>query len=385
MKKLAPFIIILFTTIESCAQIIGSGFIGYGSYKMSEMKTYMAAYQMRYDVSVRPVTSYSFPSYWNGGFDLRFPTGKWQSGTVITFGSTGSQAYYSDYSGHIGLDMLSSFIHVGIVVNRTWSLKNNSWTIGADLRPGVGLGKTILREYSEIKGDFNQSFYQSSATYQSINVSLQPTISVSRTIGKFYLSAFAGYQADVVKGKAKDKLGPELKMDWSGYRLGLSAGVKFKDPEGEDANTVLYIGPGLGIDYGGAGLQMSVLAHRSVGFFGGVGYNLHKIAANGGIRVMVLRKGYARPYVTGMYGYNAVVIVNDKRDLSRTFNGPSVGIGADFGQVDRTYTFALIIPFRSDEVGDYVNALGSQGILLKPGFLPFTISGGWRFQLNKKT
>lgn len=116
------------------------------------------------------------------------------------------------------------------------------------------------------------------------------------------------------------------------------------------------IGFGAGLDYGGIGLKVGLLSFQYVELFGGVGYNLLEIAGNAGLSIKILPSKKFCPYVSGMYGYNAVDITSVsgsspmKYKNGETYYGVSVNGGVRITLSDKVFlNTGVTVPFRSDE------------------------------------
>src|SRR6185295_242043 len=91
---------------------------------------------------------------------------------------------------------------------------------------------------------------------------------------------------------------------------------------------VSNLGIGLGMDYGGLGVRMSFLTAHFLAVFFAVGTNFAGPGLNGGISFRI-PTGNPNPYVSFMYGYNAVVIVEDAPSMNKVFYGPSISGGVE--------------------------------------------------------
>jgi len=69
----------------------------------------------------------------------------------------------------------------------------------------------------------------------------------------------------------------------------------------------VYLGPGLGLDYGGLGIKVEYLPIKYVGIYGGVGYNFLSVGWNVGATVKILPDKRVSPNVMAFYGYNAAL------------------------------------------------------------------------------
>jgi hypothetical protein len=136
------------------------------------------------------------------------------------------------------------------------------------------------------------------------------------------------------------------------------------------------MGPGVGLDYGGLGVQMIAYPQKNVGLFFGGGYALAGFGYNVGVKLRGQRVGAAvDPFFMGMYGYNAAVYGQGDKDLNQIFYGPSLGLGVDLHRRRNSlgyWSFALIVPFRSSEAVDWAHSHGY-------AFSPVDVSVGYKF------
>lgn len=147
-----------------------------------------------------------------------------------------------------------------------------------------------------------------------------------------------------------------------------------------------YFGFGAGLDYGGFGLKAELLPVKWVGVFGGVGYNLNEPSYNAGISIKILPDKKVQPAVMAMYGYNGVIILKNRNDVTKTYYGATVGAGCDikYGTNGNKVSLALLVPFRSSEFHSSYNDLKDAGYKFKPDILPVAFSAGLNFAINKK-
>lgn len=142
-----------------------------------------------------------------------------------------------------------------------------------------------------------------------------------------------------------------------------------------------YFGPGMGLDYGGFGVNIMVMPAEHLGLFLGAGYNLVGVGFNGGARLFLNRTTHTvRPYFTGMYGYNTVIRVSGAEQYNKVFYGGSIGFGLDIAasRDNRFWTIALNVPLRGSEVDSYVDSLKGKGITFTKNLLPVAITIGYR-------
>lgn len=166
--------------------------------------------------------------------------------------------------------------------------------------------------------------------------------------------------------------------------------IKYGSTQSNETLTLdkISLGIGMGLDYGGIiGGNLTVYPHRNIGLFGGVGYALTGMGYNIGTKIRFIKENsesVVHPYITGMYGYNAVIKVKDASEFDKIFYGPTLGFGFDFHSSDKGYfSIALLIPIRSSEVNDYIDDLKNKhGVEFKNNLLPIAISLGYKIVLN---
>ncbi|MCP4311140.1 MAG: hypothetical protein GY790_07760 [Bacteroidetes bacterium] len=151
----------------------------------------------------------------------------------------------------------------------------------------------------------------------------------------------------------------------------------------------ISIGLGVGLDYGGIGGNLSFYPVQSLGIFGGAGYALAGVGVNGGLKYRYIPKkpdARVRPYALAMYGYNAAIAVLNAYQYNKLFYGPTLGAGVDIMRksMRRGYwSLAVLVPFRGDEVNDYIEDLeNSHGADFSNSLLPVTITLGYKYIIH---
>ena len=142
------------------------------------------------------------------------------------------------------------------------------------------------------------------------------------------------------------------------------------------------IGIGMGMDYGGIGIRGTYLPIDKLGLFASTGYNLNGLGFNAGAQWLFPKRRHAF-FLTGMYGYNAVMILTEGIEDKATYYGISVGGGYQLhvGNKGNYWNWELLIPIRNSNFHDDYETLQSIGA--KPGdFLPITFSVGFHLKLN---
>ncbi len=147
------------------------------------------------------------------------------------------------------------------------------------------------------------------------------------------------------------------------------------------------IGLGMGMDYGGFGVNLLYYPIENIGLFGGVGYALAGTGYNAGVKIRIIPGASSRVNLAflGMYGYNAAIQVQNAKDYNKLFYGPTLGFGLDThpAHIKNGYwSFAILIPVREPGVQEYIDHLKSNhSVEFKNDLFPFAISIGYRYLL----
>lgn len=140
------------------------------------------------------------------------------------------------------------------------------------------------------------------------------------------------------------------------------------------------LGMGFGLDYGGIGMNLTQYVGESFGLFGGLGYNLDKMAYNVGVRLRLHKVFHTKdhaPFLIAMYGYNTVLIFESTPKITTTIYGMSYGMGMDWRlghESNSFFSLAILIPVRGSELDKYHVNQGDVS--------PVLISLGMRVTLN---
>ncbi|HYG20002.1 MAG TPA: hypothetical protein VD816_13785 [Ohtaekwangia sp.] len=139
------------------------------------------------------------------------------------------------------------------------------------------------------------------------------------------------------------------------------------------------IGIGLGLDYGGIGLKVNVPFTPRMAFLFGGGYNLNGIGLNGGFAIhLAPPDAKVQPALIGLYGYNAVIIVEGSSTFNKTYYGPSFGFALEFHGKKNFFNAGLLIPIRPASFNDDMDRLKSNGVHFG-SVSPVAISLGYHF------
>jgi len=150
-----------------------------------------------------------------------------------------------------------------------------------------------------------------------------------------------------------------------------------EDAGNRDSSTRIYAGFGMGLDYGGVGINAIYSLKNHTGFFVGGGFNFVSTAWSAGIKVALTpfdSNGVVIPYIIGMYGYNAVIKQATGGSIfskleEKTFYGASFGAGIDIGSRKNKnwyLSISVIAPIRSGEFRDKLEYYKKQGYKFNP-------------------
>ncbi len=148
----------------------------------------------------------------------------------------------------------------------------------------------------------------------------------------------------------------------------------------------MAIGVGVGLPYGGIGGKLSYNPADQFTLFGGLGYNYLSAGYNGGFVYSIPSKTQTEVYVTGMYGYNAVINVEDFSSYQKSYGGLSFGFGVKIHSLRKEGAFwdvALLIPARSQTYKDtWEEVKNNQYIEITSDPWPFLFSFGFNYPIG---
>lgn len=231
--KILTFIFFLIPfTLSGQARLSFSA--GYGSYRMKELKAIEDDVPFYHLLGMKTVSSY--PPYFNFEGSFTYQTNRALfCGVIIGYGSTGGRMDYGDYSGSVRIDQLAQYVSVNGSVGLSKKYPSKNMLVSLDLRPGVTITNfEMLFNYKIGTEEGNQK-----DEFKSLNVAIQPTVMLSKRIGRIGLDAFAGLNQSIARGKLRERedkrkhlqtaSGQPLRADWGGYRIGLGVSCYLTD------------------------------------------------------------------------------------------------------------------------------------------------------------
>jgi len=147
------------------------------------------------------------------------------------------------------------------------------------------------------------------------------------------------------------------------------------------SSSYVNIGLGGGLSYGGLGARFTYMPIEKLGLFGSLGYNLDALGYNLGVQFHVPSQKKLSAYITGMYGYNTVLIVDAiVMETKTTYFGFSTGVGVEFKLKEKSFLCAeVLVPFHPKAYKDAVDDLESIGYEIK-GPLPVAFCIGYHLK-----
>jgi hypothetical protein len=215
----------------------------------------------------------------------------------------------------------------------------------------------------------------------------------SDTIYKYNLDRIIGsiermendsvYIHDIVTGLVEKMVLPITDIQSVGMRSDKKIKPSYSSATGGyEKENMVSLGIGLGMDHGGVGLNLAVYPEKHIGLFAGMGYAIVAPGFNGGLKLRLFSDGVT-PFVSAMYGYNAVISVQNASQHNKMFYGMTYGIGVDMRvnpEKNGFFSFGLLIPIRDKAVDEYMNDLQKKhNVSFKSGLLPIGLSFSYRF------
>jgi hypothetical protein len=147
----------------------------------------------------------------------------------------------------------------------------------------------------------------------------------------------------------------------------------------------IYLGAGVGFDYGGIGGKVEYLPVKHVGVFGGLGYNLLSLGWNVGATYKILPDKKVSPNLMAFYGYNAVIKGSDSysEQYEMTSYGLSLGANIDImlGSKGNKLSVGLFVPIHSSKFNDNYDRAKADNNMTITSLMPVGFSIGYNFRL----
>lgn len=155
----------------------------------------------------------------------------------------------------------------------------------------------------------------------------------------------------------------------------------------KQGNTALGIG--VGLPYGGIiGLKINHNIKDHISIFGGAGYNTVGIGANVGMNYIFPTEKITELFLTAMFGYNAVINIENVPEYQNTYYGLSIGPGIKLNSrrhEGRYWDLGLLLPFRSANFKNDFEAIDNNpSITVESKPFPVQIFVGYNIPINSR-
>ncbi|MBL7953080.1 MAG: hypothetical protein JNM62_15330 [Flavobacteriales bacterium] len=144
----------------------------------------------------------------------------------------------------------------------------------------------------------------------------------------------------------------------------------------------VVIGLGIGQPFGGIGAQLAARPADQLDLFAGGGFVMSGMGYNLGLRVRLMPASPACPFLTAMYGYNAVIHSNVPH-YNTIYYGPTFGGGIEFHgrrRPERFFSLHLLFPLRPQAYDDDIEAAKRNPLITEiQETWDVTIALGWHF------
>lgn len=147
----------------------------------------------------------------------------------------------------------------------------------------------------------------------------------------------------------------------------------------------VYMGLGLGLDYGGMGAKIEYLPVENIGVFAGLGYNLETAGWNVGASYKLWASERLSINPMAMYGYNGVLKVDGISEYDMVSYGVTFGVNLDIyvGKKGNKISTGLYVPIRSKKFMDnYDAAKEDYRVVMNNELLPVAIGVGYNWKIN---
>ncbi|MHB9140988.1 MAG: hypothetical protein ACYC25_03840 [Paludibacter sp.] len=235
MKRKLLYLIALFQIINIEAQNIKYGFeLGFGTYQMSDLKTYMN--DLIQDNVLQPKVVTYFPAYLYFQPSISFCRQSYNWGFNVGLMSTGARASIRDYSGEYRYDNKAvGFAPTFFEESLFYKKGKLSLYLHADV--GLLYSNVQLSEYFMVN---TQVYSNESIKLMSFGLFAKPVVKAIYPINdKLNIELNIGYHFDIYSGPLVQETDPityfryaffqsGIKTQWNGIRIGLGCTYNFK-------------------------------------------------------------------------------------------------------------------------------------------------------------
>jgi len=232
MKKYILFLLLsLIIAFYANAQLSVSYSVGYGNFKMNDMKELLGdmANEIKNQLQGLPIAIVdNFPGYITHSLDLSYRVKRHEIGFRGNYLSTGGKIAYSDYTGEYSGKILLNGNSLGINYRYYFPItdfeKNGSLYLFTEMSSGVSFSKLKSKEYIKVFGQRQDA--DENLDLKGNGVYLHPQLGakwfITKQIGIQVSGGYFFQLGSNLKYKGEDT---KIKSDWSGIRL--NGGVSY--------------------------------------------------------------------------------------------------------------------------------------------------------------
>ncbi|SRR6266542_3615551 len=231
MNKITFILLLLlgFATTKG-QKIIVNGYIGYGQYQLSNLKSFQT--DLKNSVPQLQVESVEkFPNFLNYSLGIEYSVnGNNYWGLITSYYTTGARNHLKDYSGEYKLDMILNGYKLGLQF-RTVLEKRGKLDINFEMKAGIILSTLTITELFKITNVTDESV---DVDFGSRTLFGEPSFRLNYLITpKLLLEMDAGYEFNLNSSiyskenhdyNLKNRNGNIVNLNWSGVRCMVGVG-----------------------------------------------------------------------------------------------------------------------------------------------------------------
>lgn len=228
MKKYILSIILILLSLSTYSQFSINYSIGYGTYKMDDMKDIAKATMdiANTMMGLKLKQTDDFPGYIAHNGEITYQSEQHEFGLSGAYITTGAKFAYSDYSGKYASKILADAFKIGFVYKYHFletKISDNRFSVFAELTPSAVLTNVTIKEETRL---YEQNIHQKKREELLSNkfgFSMQPMLGCRLMLFDHYLVHLkAGYDFEL-----GSRINPSYRVDWSGFRLNGGIGYMF--------------------------------------------------------------------------------------------------------------------------------------------------------------
>lgn len=227
MKKYSTLLLFLFLTLGVSAQLSVNYSIGYGDYKMNDMKDIAekGLAEMISQTGLNMKLTDNFPGYVTQNFSVTYTINEHEFGMQGGFLSTGAKYAYADYSGSMEAKLLANAYKIGFTYKyhfAKFNINKNPLTLFFELAPSALLTDVEIKEDIRLSSGERQKDKEKLLSSQ-FGLSVQPMLGARiKLLNHFLIHASAGYDFEFIT-----KVNTVQRVEWSGFRTNIGIGYMF--------------------------------------------------------------------------------------------------------------------------------------------------------------